>query len=504
MAKAPLPINTNNINNNYDNITIPPPIPVNILNRYQTGINKFWIRYKMSSHGKQYIGRCLRTYHNMVEINSNELPNKDCIFYWTQMEISTKHEDIFVENVYNNDSIIAFVPSQAFLVDKAKFGEIMYQYYGNIAWEFTPLTYNINYMPNKNAWDLKNLMDGGNGFTGYDKDSLWVIKLSAGKFGNNINIFKGNSIEKLNEFLLMKYGPETLVKSNQKHKLGQSNVDYNCHAVIQKYIDKPLLYNGKYKFDLRIYTLVASTNPCLLFYYKGKQRICATEYSNNINFDNDNYMYSHLTNCKIQRKHINYDSQKSTTNGNSMLNDWDTFIEWFYNISVIQKKFNKNWFPHPYRNKSIDSLTIKDIQNIVDIKCKELCKIAYNCVGGIFDNDYVKYQRYGQFCFHGLDIMIDNSGKFYLLEANTAPIIALNGHIKIINATKDLLKEMANILLELRSKRLNNIVITQNTKLKSVKMWQSIKLDYHEHHPFKWNKSIHILTQLITMYSNHL
>jgi len=255
----------------------------------------------------------------------------------------------------------------------------MYQYYGNLAWNYTPLTYHINYKPTTNTWNLGNLSNAN--FNDCNNDILWIVKTSGGSVGKDMHVFKGKNIETLNKFLLDKLNPEKMGKTAIKNKNGEIISNFNYNAVIQAYIDKPLLYNGKYKFDLRIYTLIAATNPCILFYYRGKQRLCATEYSNNIDFNDINYKFSHLTNCKIQRKHADFDSQNSTTNGNSMLNDWDTLIRWFYNISVIQKKFSKDWFGPEYKNRDIDSITINDIRNIVDKKCKKLCKIAYNCVG---------------------------------------------------------------------------------------------------------------------------
>jgi len=60
-------------------------------------------------------------------------------------------------------------------------------------------------------------------------------------------------------------------------------------CVVQKYIERPLLYKGR-KFDIRIWALMTTSNE-IYFYNKGYLRTSSAEYALD---QEDNYI--HLTN----------------------------------------------------------------------------------------------------------------------------------------------------------------------------------------------------------------
>ena len=74
--------------------------------------------------------------------------------------------------------------------------------------------------------------------------------------------------------------------------------------IIQRYITNPLLING-YKFDVRAYMLIASTEPYIVFYHPGYVRLTCEPYSTST-LD----LHVHLTNQYVQKKHHLYAEKK--------------------------------------------------------------------------------------------------------------------------------------------------------------------------------------------------
>eukprot|EP00761_Pharyngomonas_kirbyi_P008959 gb/GECH01008973.1/.p1 GENE.gb/GECH01008973.1/~~gb/GECH01008973.1/.p1 ORF type:complete len:439 (+),score=124.47 gb/GECH01008973.1/:1-1317(+) len=72
---------------------------------------------------------------------------------------------------------------------------------------------------------------------------------------------------------------------------------YDCHCVVQKYVQRPLLLYG-YKFDLRLYVLATSFNPLGIFVYKDGLARFGTEKYDPDSLDNK---FAHLTNASINK-----------------------------------------------------------------------------------------------------------------------------------------------------------------------------------------------------------
>lgn len=78
-----------------------------------------------------------------------------------------------------------------------------------------------------------------------------------------------------------------------KEKANAKVASRGNQAIIQSYIRDILTYQGR-KFDLRMYFLVASVDPLVVFYHDGHLRISPGNYS--VTVDNYNSTASHLTN----------------------------------------------------------------------------------------------------------------------------------------------------------------------------------------------------------------
>jgi len=77
-----------------------------------------------------------------------------------------------------------------------------------------------------------------------------------------------------------------------------NDLRYDSQYVIQRYIERPLLISG-YKFDLRIYVLCCSVHPLKVFIYQDGLARFGTDKYDMSSLDN---LYSHLTNTSINKK----------------------------------------------------------------------------------------------------------------------------------------------------------------------------------------------------------
>ena len=121
----------------------------------------------------------------------------------------------------------------------------------------------------------------------FDKNNVWLIKPKDGSTGKGIHIFKSLENES-KEFL------------------------------ITKYIVNPHLIHGK-KYDFRIYVLVTGVKPLRIYLNKeGLFRISAEKF--NLNENNLDNKYIHLTNTGINKKSTDYIYAKNFYSENA--NKW--------------------------------------------------------------------------------------------------------------------------------------------------------------------------------------
>ena len=77
------------------------------------------------------------------------------------------------------------------------------------------------------------------------------------------------------------------------------------HFVAQRYLHKPMLLDN-YKFDLRVYVLLAGVDPLRIYVYKeGLGRLATNEYVG-VNNNNLEDVCMHLTNYAINKDNPNF------------------------------------------------------------------------------------------------------------------------------------------------------------------------------------------------------
>ncbi|SOV16140.1 tubulin--tyrosine ligase, putative [Plasmodium sp. gorilla clade G2] len=175
---------------------------------------------------------------------------------------------------------------------------------------------------------------------------------------------------------------------------------YNSY-IIQKYIDNPLLMYKK-KFDFRIYILLlpGKNYPKIYLSKVGFARLCTEEYKKKKRYICNTYI--HLTNYSINKDNDKYIRKKNIhdkNNNKQLLSDVFIYLKRNgYDIDDIWTQIKK-----------ITCLTSLAIYSYI----KE--KIKYN-----FHNNFYFYQLIG------LDILLDNNGKAWLLEVNSNPSLRID------------------------------------------------------------------------------
>lgn len=219
--------------------------------------------------------------------------------------------------------------------------------------------------------------------------SIWIMKPIGKSQGKGIFLF-----DKLNQISAWKQAPKWLQKeeeSTTRRKPNDEEEEQKKEAepyVVQRYLSDPLLIGGK-KFDLRLYVLVTSYNPLVVYMYRsGFARFSHTRFSMNA-ADLSNVMV-HLTNVAVQKHSDNYDEKRG--------GKWDLHNLKLYLMSVEDPEKVNNLFCAIQDVVLFSLLAVQKVM-IQDKHCFEL---------------------------YGYDIMISSDLKPWLIEVNASPSLTAN------------------------------------------------------------------------------
>ncbi|ESO08908.1 hypothetical protein HELRODRAFT_74190 [Helobdella robusta] len=210
--------------------------------------------------------------------------------------------------------------------------------------------------------------------------------------------------------------------------------------LIQKYITNPLLIEGR-KFDIRVYMLVACMKPHLVLFRKGYIRLCLNKYD-----EAAEDLTVHLTNQFIQRKCPFYEVCKNET-----IWSFDKFND-YINKTVVANK---------------GGVEIDWVYKTLWTKMKNIALFTYLSVKE-------KLQaKIGYFDLYGLDFLIDNDLKVWLLEVNVNPCLATNcDYLKLI--IPEIVHETISIALECFEK------VRERSPLLPLMNLKSFEVLYHQ------------------------
>lgn len=227
---------------------------------------------------------------------------------------------------------------------------------------FIPKTF---ILPNDREFLIRDFEQNQNGASGAKGNRIYISKPPGGSQGRGI--FVSDSIDELLSY---------------------------PHNVVSHYVADPLLIEG-YKFDLRIYVLITSVDPLIIYVYnEGLTRLATEKYVSGVGEEFDPFM--HLTNFSLNKASEKfYISEENDGEGNKRSLSW--FGKWMDDHNVNSRVVFSR----------IDDLVIKTILSIEDkifSKYSTLVPFRNNC-----------------FELLGFDVLIDKSLNPWLLEVNLSP-----------------------------------------------------------------------------------
>lgn len=179
--------------------------------------------------------------------------------------------------------------------------------------------------------------------------------------------------------------------------------------VVQKYIENPLLIDGR-KFDIRAYMIVVCMKPYLVLYQPGYVRMSLNAYTTE-NFAKDKI--THLTNNSVQKNHPEYKTLKEKS-----IISIESLVENIIAMGKVQTR---------------EEYSVK-----VDKKIQEIMTLIFQVIKDKLD------RKFGCFELFGFDFLLDDALNPYLIEINTNPAIYTDTQVQ-----KDLLPKLVEDIVKM-------------------------------------------------------
>ena len=215
------------------------------------------------------------------------------------------------------------------------------------------------------------------------------------------------------------------------YKNGELCGQVNKSTIVQTYIYNPLLLDG-YKFDFRVYMVIASTNPMAVYYHDGFLRVSLHPYD--VTSEDKSI---HLTNTALSSNIFDIAKKEGTYKG---LTEDELRKLQMWNFEKLQA-----WVVE--KNMTTD-------QNWLDNYLRPSFKKAMIHLVRMTQGPFlIRSQVYELF---GVDFMLDSNLNLWFIECNSGPVLAGSTEEKGIFVNK-MLKDQFEIVfgyLKSRSKRI--------------------------------------------------
>ena len=310
------------------------------------------------------------------EINKNNTINKN--------DINDNKNDIILYNDYFYDTKLI---EKIKKINKDKEGNYYYvdekinQNIGKNTLIEIPSTHNSG----NNIWIIKPI-NLNRGMCIKIVNSIEQIEETINKFKDGVK-FSYSKEENKNELqnIILENMSNDIEITEEDDKMEFKDKIYYCSKIIiQKYIERPLLYK-KRKCDIRIWVLLTQIMNVYVF-KEGHLKTCSVEY--------DLYsknLFSHITNYSFQKYNINF--QKFEKGNEVPFHEFQKFIDENY----------------PEKNYKLNIDLMEKIKEIIYITMRSV-------------RDKInKNNRNYQFEIFGYDFMLDENFNVFLIEINTNP-----------------------------------------------------------------------------------
>uniref|UniRef100_A0A3P8R409 Tubulin--tyrosine ligase-like protein 5 n=1 Tax=Astatotilapia calliptera TaxID=8154 RepID=A0A3P8R409_ASTCA len=210
------------------------------------------------------------------------------------------------------------------------------------------------------------------------------------------------------------------------------------NILVSRYINNPLLIDG-FKFDVRLYVLVTSYDPLLIYVYEeGLARFATVKYDRTSKNIKNTFM--HLTNYSVNKKSSDYvscDDPEVEDYGNK------------WSMSAVLRYLKQEGKDTTSLMKQVEDLIVKAVLSAelqIATACKTFVPHKTNC-----------------FELYGFDVLIDSNLKPWLLEVNLSPSLACDAPLDL-KIKASMIADMFSLVGECIRPTSTNISETEDLK----------------------------------------
>uniref|UniRef100_A0A665WFH9 Tubulin--tyrosine ligase-like protein 5 n=1 Tax=Echeneis naucrates TaxID=173247 RepID=A0A665WFH9_ECHNA len=231
----------------------------------------------------------------------------------------------------------------------------------------------------------------------------------------------------------------------------QISMDENI--LVSRYINNPLLID-EFKFDVRLYVLITSYDPLIIYVYEeGLARFATVKYDRTSKNIKNTFM--HLTNYSVNKKSSDYvscDDPEVEDYGNK------------WSMSAVLRYLKQEGKDTTLLMRQVEDLIIKAILSAelqIATACKMFVPHKTNC-----------------FELYGFDVLIDSNLKPWLLEVNLSPSLACDAPLDL-KIKASMIADMFSLVGECMLKQQLNMEGFKASKDKQgIKVLRRIKEEY--------------------------